>query len=86
MITKRQLLVVFKTNTAIARVAEVSIPAVTYWGMDEPIPAIRELLLQVKFPKMFGKPNAKELLPRLLAEQGPRQRKFRDELPRAYGT
>jgi hypothetical protein len=73
MITKRQLLSTFKTSVAIAHILECTPASVSLWPMDGPIPAVRELQLQVKFPKMFGKPQPKELLPRLLAElSGPR--------------
>jgi hypothetical protein len=76
MITKRQLLNTFKTGEAIAKILECTPAAVSLWQMDRPIPAVRELMLQVKFPKMFGKPQPKELLPRLLAEQkGPQKKR-----------
>lgn len=68
MITKRQLLVTFKTQAAIAEVLGCTPTAVSLWPLDGSIPAVRELQLQYKFPKMYGKPNLKELLPRILEE------------------
>lgn len=73
MITKRQLLSIFKTQTAIAQILDISIQAVSFWELDAPIPAIRELQLKTTYPSMFGRPNVKELLPRLLVEHGPKK-------------
>ena len=70
MITKRQLLRVFKTQTAVAQILGCTVANVSYWKMDAPIPVHWELQLHMKFPERFARPQDKDLLPRLLAAYG----------------
>ena len=55
MITKRQLLLHYKTQTAIALLLGITKQAVCNWDLDAPIPALQEKRLRYELaPTLFG--------------------------------
>lgn len=59
-VTRRQLIKIFGTSRAIARILGISPQAVYDWELDRPIPSMRLLQLQTLFPDQFGQPRTVE--------------------------